>query len=228
MKTLFTKKGQYDETGDKFMVAIEGAIRPIIEKYHKLDCPPHELELLAFWAIQVEIACTVLGLNKKNTIPEKDQSDQMVTEPMEGNPAENQNRILIWHKRGDWVFMADTPERELGAYQHIFNECDALGYYVADKLEGDQLEAYAKAKTGDREAMKWLIQLRKHYEYENVEQDTATIIEKVHSYAQIRDEILHEVWYNLKSALGPGPQQEILNKVIDELRKETVKKDWSI
>jgi len=84
-------------------------------------------------------------------------------------------RILNWEgKHGGWLLAARTDDELDRAYLKLFQHLDENGYYEYG-LDGDQPDWYDKAKDGDAEAARWLLELRSDlgYEYERVSLDYA-------------------------------------------------------
>lgn len=79
-------------------------------------------------------------------------------------------KILVWNeKHGDVLVYARTPKEEARAWLYLFKMMDGMGYY--GDLEGDEVDAYKRAKGGDAQGAKWLLGIRSDYEYERVEEE---------------------------------------------------------
>lgn len=69
--------------------------------------------------------------------------------------------IVLEHRDGRIVFNADNPN----VWLNMFNELDDMGYY--DLSEGP---LYDKARAGNVEAAKRVVQARQRFEYENYQE----------------------------------------------------------
>ena len=75
--------------------------------------------------------------------------------------------LILKMKHGDCpVYARNDAERDK-AYLYLFNLMDGQGYYW--DLDGDEPDWYTKAKQGDTQAARWLLDLRSDYEYERIE-----------------------------------------------------------
>lgn len=76
-------------------------------------------------------------------------------------------KVLIYgnRKEDDTIYDASTPEKEAAAYLRVFKELDEYWQCYAD-LTAKWKPVYDKAKAGDAEAAKRLMNARKDYEYE--------------------------------------------------------------
>ena len=77
-------------------------------------------------------------------------------------------KILIWKsKHGDVYVYARTPKEEARAWLYLFKCMDEMYYYC--DLDGDEVDAYKAAKSGDAQGARWLIGIRSGCAYETVE-----------------------------------------------------------
>lgn len=78
-------------------------------------------------------------------------------------------KVLIYgnRKQDDEMYDISTPEKEAAAYLVVFKTLDE-DWQVYIEVEGKQKELYEKAKKGDSESAKKLMNQRKSYEYEEI------------------------------------------------------------
>ena len=79
-------------------------------------------------------------------------------------------KVLIWRsKHGNVMVCARDTEEEGKAWLYLFKCMQDNNYY--DCVDGDEVDAYAKAQEGDPKAAAWLLCMRsdRGCEYENVE-----------------------------------------------------------
>jgi len=81
--------------------------------------------------------------------------------------------LILKGKHGDVLVAARDPEEEARAWLYLFKIVDSWMCYV--DLEGDEVDAYKRAKEGDSQAAEWLLGLREDYEYEEINVDYVTI-----------------------------------------------------
>jgi hypothetical protein len=81
-------------------------------------------------------------------------------------------KVLIYgnRKEDDTIYDASTPEKEAAAYLRVFKELDEYWQCYGD-LTVKWKPVYEKAKAGDAEAAKRLMNDRKNYEYEGFRLD---------------------------------------------------------
>jgi hypothetical protein len=81
----------------------------------------------------------------------------------------NDGRVLVWYgKPAVWFLFARTQEEADKAYLKLFKLLKDMGFYQCG-LDRDQIYRYERAKEGDAQAARWLIECRHNYEYERVE-----------------------------------------------------------
>lgn len=79
-------------------------------------------------------------------------------------------RLLVWNgKHGDVHILIRSKRDEGPAWLAMFKAIDQWAqYYTKCGLHGAEVSAYARAKAGDWQGAKWLLQARDGYEYERV------------------------------------------------------------
>lgn len=82
-------------------------------------------------------------------------------------------KILIYRgKHGDAYWLADTLTRAAQAREALFRQLDEMGCYESDQ------EKLAEARTGDTEAIEFILECRKGYEYEDWDYEYAEVLGK--------------------------------------------------
>lgn len=79
-------------------------------------------------------------------------------------------QLLVYHGKDSCLYYdISTPEMESASYLALFNYLDKdLDCYTPDTLEDPQPMLLEKARQGDWQAAKRLLQIRRNYEYEGI------------------------------------------------------------
>lgn len=77
-------------------------------------------------------------------------------------------KILVYHGRYDDIYIdVSTAEKERQAYLALFRFINQVtGCYIPRYMNVDMRNAFDGALAGDWRAAKWLLQLRRDYDYE--------------------------------------------------------------